>query len=91
MLSVVGKLYGRMLIESVRVGTERAIREKQCGIRQGRKCMDHVFALRHLYEKYLAIGKDVFWAFMDLEKAYDTIDQHGMWQMLNVYRVEGNC
>ena len=28
--------------------------------------------------KYLASGKDVFWAFMDLEKAYDTIDWHGM-------------
>ena len=26
---------------------------------------------------------------MDLEKAYDTIDQHGMWQMLIVYGVGG--
>ena len=26
---------------------------------------------------------------MDLEKAYDTIDQHGMWQMLRVYGVGG--
>ena len=38
-------------------------------------------------EKYLANGKDVFWAFMDLEKAYDTIDRHGIWQMLTVYGV----
>ena len=36
-------------------------------------------------EKYLGNGKDVFWEFMDLEKAYDTIDLHGMWQMLRVY------
>ena len=27
--------------------------------------------------------------FMDLEKAYDTIDRHGMWQMLRVYGVAG--
>ena len=26
---------------------------------------------------------------MDLEKAYDTIDLHGMWQMLRVYGVGG--
>ena len=26
---------------------------------------------------------------MDLEKAYDTIDQHGMWLMLRVYGVGG--
>ena len=36
-------------------------------------------------EKYLEHGKDVFWAILDLEKAYDTIDRHGMWQMLSVY------
>ena len=35
-----------------------------------------MFAVRQVYEKYLANGKDVFWAFMDLEKAYDTIDRH---------------
>ena len=26
---------------------------------------------------------------MDLEKAYDTIDRHGMWQMIRVYGVAG--
>ena len=51
--------------------------------------MDQVLAVRQVYEKYLANGKDVFWAFMDLEMAYDTIDRHGMWQMLRVYGIEG--
>ena len=41
--------------------------------------MDQVFAVRQVCEKYLANVKDVFWAFMDLKKAYDTIDRHGMW------------
>ena len=45
--------------------------------------------LKQVCEKYLANRKDVFWAFMDLEKAYDTIDRHGMWQMLRVYGVGG--
>ena len=39
--------------------------------------MDQVFAVKH-------VG-----AFMDLEKAYDTVDRHGMWQMLRVYGVGG--
>ena len=51
--------------------------------------MDQVFAIKEVCEKYLANGKDVFWAFMDLEKAYDTFDRHGMWQMLRVYGVGG--
>ena len=54
-----------------------------------RGCMDQVFAVRQVCEKYLANGKDVFWPVMDLEKAYDTIDRHGMWQMLRVYGVGG--
>ena len=37
------------------------------------KHMDQVFAVRQVCEKYLANWKDVFWAFMDLEKAYDSV------------------
>ena len=60
-----------------------------CGFSQAKGCMDQVFGVRQVFEKYLANLKDVFWAFMDLEKAYDTIDRHGMWQMLRVYGVGG--
>ena len=40
LLGVVCKLFGRVLIERVRAGTEYAIGEEQCGFRQGRGCMD---------------------------------------------------
>ena len=89
MLSVVGNLFGRVPIKRVRVGTECAIVEEQCWFRQVRGSMDQVFAARHLCEKYLANWKDVFWAFMDLEKAYETIDRHGMWHMLRLCGVGG--
>ena len=78
-----------MLIKRVRAGTECAIGEEQCVFMQSRGCVDQVFAVRQVCEKYLANGKDVFWTFMDLEKAYDTIDRHGMWHMLRVYEVVG--
>ena len=89
LLSVVGKLYGTVLIKRVRAGTEYAIGEEQCGFWQGRGCMEKVFAVRQVGEKYLANRKNVFWSFMDLEKTYDTIDRHGMWQMLRVFGVGG--
>ena len=83
------KLFGRVLIKRVRAATEYAIVEKQCGFRQGRGCMDQVYVLRQVSRKCLANGNDVFWAFMDFEKAYDTIDRHGMWKMLREYGVAG--
>ena len=49
--------------------------------------MDEVFAIRQVCETYQANGKDLFWAFMDLEKAYDAIEQHGMWQMVCSYHL----
>ena len=58
-----------MLIKRVRAGTECAIGEERCGFRQGRECMYQVFAIRQVCEKYLANTKDVFWTFMDFEKA----------------------
>ena len=54
-----------------------------------RGCVDQVFVVRHVCEKYLAKGKDVYWAFMDLEKAYDRVDREAMWDVLQLYGVGG--
>ena len=68
MLCVFDKLlYGRVLNKCFRAGIEFAIGEEQCGFIWGGGCMDQVFALRQVCEKYPANGKDVSWAFMDLE------------------------
>lgn len=89
LLSVVGKVYGRILIKRVRGCTEGMIGEEQCGFRSGRGCVDQVFAVRQLCEKYLEKGKGIFWAFMDLEKAYDRIDRDALWVVLEGYGVGG--
>ena len=58
-----------MLIKRVWARTECAIGEEQCGFRQGGGCMDQVFAVRQVCENYLENTKDVFYSFLDLEKA----------------------
>ena len=39
LLSIPGKVYGRILVEKVRSLTERLIGERQCGFRSGRGCL----------------------------------------------------
>ena len=68
-----------MQIKEVMAGTECAIGEEQCGVRQGRGYVDQVFVIRQVCEKYPANRKNLFWASMDL-KMHDTIDRHGMLQ-----------
>ena len=89
LMSVVGKVYGRILINRVRKGTEVALGEEQGGFRKGRGCVDQIFVVRQLCEKFLAKGKDVYVAFMDLEKAYDRVDRRALWQVVSLYGVGG--
>ncbi|MEL7302024.1 MAG: reverse transcriptase family protein, partial [Pseudomonadota bacterium] len=90
LLSIPGKVYGRILIERVRGMTEGMIGEEQCGFRMGRGCVDQVFSLKQLSEKYIGKGKDLYVAYMDLEKAYDRIDRDAMWRVLQMYGINGN-
>ena len=89
LLIVVGKVHGRVLINRIRDKTENVIAEVQGGFRRGRGCTDQIFIVRQISEKYLGKGKDVYFAFLDLEKAYDRVDRDAMWNVLRVYGIGG--
>ncbi len=55
--SVVGKVYGRVLVERIWCGTESMVGEEQNGFRKGRGCMDQVFVVRQACKNYLRKGK----------------------------------
>ena len=46
--------------------------------RRGRGCTDQIFIVRQICEKYLGKGKDIYFAFLDLEKPYDRVDRDAM-------------
>ena len=67
MIRAVRKVHGKVLITWVQAGIDCAIEKEQCGFRQGRGCMDQLFAVRQMCKNYLANTKDVFYSFMDRE------------------------
>ena len=89
LLSVVGKVYGRVLINRIRDTTENVIAEVQGSFRRGRGCTDQIFVVRQICEKYLGKGKDVYFAFLDLEKAHDSVDRDAMWNVLRLNGIGG--
>ena len=82
--SIPGKVYGRILIEKIRSLTERLIGEEQCGFRSGRGCVDQVFVMKQMSEKFVYKNKRLYVAYMDLEKAYDRVDREAMWRVLGM-------
>ncbi len=53
LLSVPGKVYGRILTERLKEVTEGIVSEEQGGFRKGRGCVDQIFAMKRLAEEYL--------------------------------------
>ena len=45
LLSVIGKVYGGILIEPIRKSCDAAIEENKRGFREGRVCVDQIFAM----------------------------------------------
>ena len=49
--------------------------------------MDQIFALRQIVEKRWEYALPMYCAFMDLEKAYDSVWRDGMWQLAKYYGI----
>ena len=56
--------------------------EEQCGFRPNRSTTDMMFVVRRLQEIGPKSGVSFFMCFIDLQKAYDTVDRTLLWQVL---------
>ena len=60
----------------------------QFGFRPGRGTTDAIFILRQVQEKYLAKNKHIYFAFVDLEKAFDRVPRKVIWWALRTAGVD---
>ena len=80
---------GKVLLKIVQVRlSEYAERvallpESQSGFRPGRSTNDMLFALRRVMEIAHAKNTPLYLCFVDLQKAYDTVDRELLWQVLS--------
>jgi len=89
LLSVVGKVYARVLNDRVKLMTAEKVMDEQGGFKAGRGCIDQIFAVRQIVEKTIEKDRVVYMAFVDLEKAYDNVNRQKLWNVLEEYGVRG--
>ena len=64
------------------------IDDMQFGFRPGKGTTDAIFIIRQIQEKFLAKKKDLWIAFVDLEKAFDRVPREVVWWSLRRLGVE---
>jgi hypothetical protein len=53
------------------------------GFRKGRRTVDNIFILKTTIDKYLSWKRSkVYWLFVDLQKAFDTVVREALWWKL---------
>ena len=82
LLSVPGKIYARLLQRRLLAFAERRVSETQNGFRPGRGCTDAIFTVRRLMEMSQDGGVQLWAAFIDFTKAYDSVRRDSLWSAL---------
>ena len=90
LLSVVGKILCRIIIDRIRSGVDDRLRKKQAGYRKGRETTEQVFILRNIIEhvnERQAFQATLSLIFVVFEKAFDSIHRESMWAIMKKYGV----
>jgi hypothetical protein len=87
LLSIPGKVYASILLHRITSQVERKLSEAQCGFRSNRGTVDAIYVLRSLGAACGECNTCLAKAYIDLTKAYDSINRWALWKVLRLYNV----
>ena len=82
LLSCMAKFFNSVLNNRLKVVAEKILSLIQAGFRPGFSTMDHAFTLLCIFALYERLQKNLFVAFIDYQKAFDTVWRAGLWLKL---------
>ncbi|BHF68239.1 hypothetical protein SprV_0301127200 [Sparganum proliferum] len=86
LLNIAGKIFARILLNRLNNHLEQdLLPESQCGFRRHRVTTDMIFAARQLQEKCQEMRTHLYSTFVDLTKAFDTVNREGLWKIMQKF------
>nr|VZI44889.1 unnamed protein product [Spirometra erinaceieuropaei] len=86
LLNIAGKIFARILLNRLNKHIEQGLLpESQCGFRRLRGTTDMIFAARQLQEKCQEMRTHLYSTFVDLTKAFDTMNREGLWKIMQKF------
>jgi len=84
LFSIPGKILARVIFNRLvkHVSDNNILLESQCGFRSGRGTMNMIFTARQLQEKCREQQRELYVVFVDLTKAFDSVDRTALWEVL---------
>ena len=90
-LSCFGKLFTSVINKRLNkiLETHGLLCEEQAGFRKNYSTVDHIFSLKLLIDFYLSKNKKLYCAFVDYQKAFDSINRICLWKKMLQNNVDG--
>nr|VZI20073.1 unnamed protein product [Spirometra erinaceieuropaei] len=86
LLNIAGKIFARILLNRLNNHLEQGLLpESQCGFLRHRGITDMIFAARQLQEKCQEMRTHLYSTFVDLTKAFDTVNREGLWKIMQEF------
>nr|VZI49896.1 unnamed protein product [Spirometra erinaceieuropaei] len=86
LLNIVEEIFARILLNRPNYHLEQGLLpESQCGFRRHRGTTDMIFAARQLQEKCQEMRTHLYSTFVDLTKAFDTVNREGLWKIMQKF------
>ena len=76
LLSGAGKIFANVLLNRLQPLSESILPETKCGFRPKRGTADMIFAAGDVPKKFREQRHDLYFAFTDLTKVFDSVDRH---------------
>lgn len=85
LLVVTSKIFSRVILNRVQTLLDNKLLEQQAGFRANRSTIDQIFTLKLVMEKSREYNKPMYMCFIDIQKAYDSVNRELLWKICRNY------